>query len=429
MKRPAAVVGLILVGWLLSAANQVDARLTRRLCRRCVPANATAKLDARPGITAKSSTAREKARLASARVPRNQRWPAEFETQGALLLGCHQLLHDAPQAFVDIAAATQGKVALVALIGSTDDYRLAHRLLEERGVTASGIHFLELPHDSMWARDYGPLIVEQRDGTRAIYDADYSTRGRPHDDAVPLGLARHLKLPVVPVPHTVDGGNLLSNGRGMGIATYALLERDRQGNVDEHEMRATLQGMLGITELVFLEPLSGEPTGHVDMFATLVAPDTVVVGRIDPLLDAENAGILDRNAARLAAVPTAAGPLRVVRIPMPARDDKTWRTYTNVAFANGVLLVPSYPGGDSALEDEALATYARLLPGWRIAPIDARALIACGGALHCLTMNLPGIGPLPSFPPPMKLDDLVDEVLAGAEPWLTSPRGLRWRIQ
>src|SRR5688500_14166265 len=59
------------------------------------------------------------------------RWPAEFEPQGALLLGCHQLLREAPEAFVEIVGATQGKIELLAMVASASDYRLAHRLLEE----------------------------------------------------------------------------------------------------------------------------------------------------------------------------------------------------------------------------------------------------------------------------------------------------------
>ena len=49
-----------------------------------------------------------------------------------------------------------------------------------------------------------------------------------------------------------------------------------------------LQEHGGFTDWFPLPSLSGEPTGHIDMFATVVAPLTVVVGQYDPAVDAEN---------------------------------------------------------------------------------------------------------------------------------------------
>ena len=42
---------------------------------------------------------------------------------------------------------------------------------------------------------------------------------------------------------------------------------------------------------------------------------------------------------------------------MPPHDDGRWRTYTNVVYANGTLLVPTYPGFCPELDAEALAVY------------------------------------------------------------------------
>jgi hypothetical protein len=139
---------------------------------------------------------------------------------------------------------------------------------------------------------------------------------------------------------------------------------------------------------VFLEPLVGEQTGHVDMFATFVSSDVVVVGEYSPDADPLNAEILDRNAQRLAAVRTSRGPLRVLRIPMPPHTLDVWRTYTNVLFANGTLVVPTYPGIDPQGEAEALAIYKHLLPGWTVVGVDCNRLIEWGGAVHCVTRNL-----------------------------------------
>jgi agmatine/peptidylarginine deiminase len=81
--------------------------------------------------------------------------------------------------------------------------------------------------------------------------------------------------------------------------------------------------------------------------------------------------------------------LKVERIPRPPPTDDVWRSYTNVIFANGTLLVPSYPDADEKTEARALDVYAKLLPGWTIIPLDVSDLIREGGALRCISMNVP----------------------------------------
>jgi len=89
--------------------------------------------------------------------------------------------------------------------------------------------------------------------------------------------------------------------------------------------------------------------------------------------------------------------IRVVRVPMPHHHDDIWRSHTNVVYLNGLLLVPTYPATDDEGAMQAVATYQKLLPTWRVQPIDAEALATLGGALHCVTMNLAGLERLPEW--------------------------------
>lgn len=186
-------------------------------------------------------------------------------------------------------------------------------------------------------------------------------------------------------------GNVLSNGRGLGLTTADTMTLNRRVGRSERSVRAVLKQYLGFDQLVVLEPLSGEPTGHVDMFATFVSAKTVVVGAFDPSRDPVNAKILNRNAARLADVRTSMGALRVVRIPMPRRGRTVWPTYTNVLFADGLLLIPSYKGLPQINEKAAIEVYRRELPDWMLATIDCQTLIRSGGALHCISLNVPNV--------------------------------------
>jgi agmatine/peptidylarginine deiminase len=63
-----------------------------------------------------------------------------------------------------------------------------------------------------------------------------------------------------------------------------------------------------------------------------------------------------------------------------------------VAYANGTLLVPEYPRWAPEVESAALDAYRRLLPDWTIAKINAVPVLRMGGSIHCVTMNLAGLG-------------------------------------
>lgn len=251
---------------------------------------------------------------------------------------------------------------------------------------------MPVPHDTIWVRDYGPTIVRRRDGSSLVLDSAYGFGDRADDDAVPSRLASFLGAPVEGLPFVMEGGNTVQNGEGLFLMTTRLLEDNADLGLDETALRALLRVRLGCRDLVLLDQLEGEETGHADMFVTFTSADTVVVGAYDPAVDPGNAAILDRNAARLSRVETPRGPLNVVRIPMPPNDDGVWRTYVNVVYANGTLLVPAYPEKDPEGLQTALAAFGSLLPSWDVVPIDAEDIVSLGGALHCVTLNLPSLG-------------------------------------
>jgi len=155
----------------------------------------------------------------------------------------------------------------------------------------------------------------------------------------------------------------------------------------------------GLDSVAFLDALAGEPTRHADMFMTFTAPNVAVVAEVDPAADPVNARILNRNATILGRVKTRVGPMRVHRVPLPLRTHGKWRPYTNVLYANGVLLLPSYRDVPRDTEQVVVELYRKLLPDWRIERIDCTDVIEDEGALHCLAINIPRCMPWPDWPP------------------------------
>jgi agmatine deiminase len=267
--------------------------------------------------------------------------------------------------------------AVLAYLGEGwhDDRRL--RLL----VTAS---------DDIWVRDYGPLTCIDKDARRVMVDAIFDPPEMlfANDDSFPVRYAAHQGCASRHLALHLEGGNLWSDGRGTVITTEGLYARNFPMSPDEVRQRL-LEG-LGAETLIVLPPLRMEGTGHVDVFVKLATPDTVLVTEPRSIVNGRR---LAEVAEVLGASRNAAGcSYRVVALPsVPAYCNwgvsRIWPSYTNALTVNQRVLVPTYglPGRD----DAALAVYRLVMPDHEIIGIDARVAANAGGAVHCLTMQVP----------------------------------------
>lgn len=335
------------------------------------------------------STTQETGFGATSDAAKSGRIVGEFEHQDAIMLGVNELLEYHPQTLCDIVAAINRRTSIVCLISEPGQEQRTLDLLTSHQLPTDHLRFFYWPAKSMWVRDFGPRTLVGDD--LRLIDFRYHFEGREIEDQLPLAMAAKYGMKIAPSELTMEGGNLLSNGRGLCVSSSTIIEQNRSRGYDLQTIGAILQKSFRFSQWSYLPPLIGEPTGHVDMYVALTSPTTVVVGAYDPAYDAQNASQLDQAAQTLAAVVVDDAPLTVVRMPMPPRTDGKWRTYTNVIFANGALLVPQYPDYCPELDRRALEIYRELLPDWEIVGINASTLIDKRGSLHCLSRNLPAL--------------------------------------
>jgi agmatine/peptidylarginine deiminase len=318
--------------------------------------------------------------------------PGDFEDHAGLLISLTDLLAGSPRTIVELVRGTVDRIPLVAIVDGEAERQQAIVLLTDWGLPAHLVHFAAMPV-STWTRDFSPSFVRLTDGRIVLVDAQYTFPDRPNEDLVATALAAHFDLPRYRAPLALDGGNLLSNGRSVCCISSATMEINRvraHREVSPAEIAGVMKDWYGFDRTILLDPPVGYRTLHVDMFATFTAPDVAVVGQCDSLVDSQSALILDRNAARLAEVPVGRqARMRVHRIPMPPYDGKRCRTYTNVVFANGRLLVPHYSDVDPVIEGRVMNLYAELLPDWELGQINCDEIICGGGALRCATKHIP----------------------------------------
>lgn len=313
----------------------------------------------------------------------------EFEHHETLFVALSASLQwEQRQSILSVARHASESMDVVMFV-PPDSTRTVRKSLRDTGVDSGRIELIEAPLELCWVRDFGPVVGRDAQGSLRILDPIYDRPALQHCEAFPSTVGRVKRIPVAPVPLIMEGGNLLSNGKGLTLTTSATLDLNQlRLGVTRAEVEKRLKEATGTRELVVLEPLANELTGHVDMFVSFVSAGVVVVGQYNPEVDGRNAAILDRNAARLAQTKVDGTPLRVERIVMPPRRNGLWYTYTNVTFANRQLLVPSYRGVDSQLERQAFDVYQRLLPDRKIVAVEAEALLRDGGSLHCATLGV-----------------------------------------
>ncbi len=321
-------------------------------------------------------------------------YPAsEFRKQSAIFIGCQKNLFLDPQLYGDIAKAIDRKVPLFGVVNTEVEAQAGVKIIKDLGLPPDAMRFIVLPSNSMWIRDYAPLILRFDNERAVMVDAKYNSRTmreqRKEDDFMGLELARLLGLSVRSVPLLLEGGNLISNGDGLLLTSAKTLDVNLEAEFTQKQLMNMFFDYFGVHTVYTVGALFGEPNGHTDMFMTMLDKNLAVIAEVDPSVDPENSARLDENAEFVASLNTSSGPIKVVRIPMPPKWGEDWRSYTNIILANGVLLMPSFSDVDPVIEDRAEQVYRSALPNWEVKRINCDKLVKLQGQLHCISYNIP----------------------------------------
>lgn len=234
----------------------------------------------------------------------------------------------------------------------------------------------------IWIRDFAPLPAHGR-FVKFHYQPPYvSARLNDLVEEAALVLLAERGIPIRRVGIALDGGNLVHNGAGLGVATRSLISRNRRGGgraIVERTRRA-----LGLERLVVVPTEPGDRTGHVDGMLRWAGPDLLLVNdyermpgglefhkRLCEVLDAELA-----HVARV-ALPYAPSSSRLGGW-YDARGN-----YANFLRTTNRVYVPLYGVPD---DRDAARTFEQLFPGC-VSYVRAEAIARYGGSLNCITWN------------------------------------------
>lgn len=287
----------------------------------------------------------------------------------------------------------------------------AKAAMKKAKVQGDRVHLHRIPNEFAWARDHGPVVVKNKEGSRLFLDWGYNAWGGQWeyelDDNIPTLLAQSLQQKSLKPPMILEGGSIDVNGQGTLMTTEdCLLNPNRNPNLTKEQIEQALKDYLGVTKILWLgRGIMGDDTsGHVDDLARFVNPTTVIT-IINEYADDADHKVLEDNLRRLQTMTDQDGrPLDIITIPQPkpvlidrapTKGDYVPGTgfripasYANFYIANECVLLPIW---DDPNDSKAIDTLRRSFPDRRIVPIDSRVLTWGWGSFHCVTQQIPRV--------------------------------------
>ncbi len=340
--------------------------------------------------------------------------PGEFEeSQAVLIRWTYSTSASWRRMYAELIDAIQQEVPVWILINTGTDSNSVKSAILPYGVTLTNHEFLIKSTNSIWSRDYGPWGFYYTDQDElGFVDMQYYT-SRPLDNQVPAFIANKMGVPYWTSQIAHEGGNLFVDGFGHAYHSTSLfqnnLSRNGWSTAFTRQTHADLFNTSEATEALRLNCDGG--TGHIDMYAKLLDEETMIASEYPAVVTASDRQIIEDNVTLFESVSSTFGtPLKINRLPMPLRDAGTYSTtcaqinadargFVNGLTINKTFIVPIYSNSSSPAlnrnwDKAALDQIRAIMPGYNVIGIDSRVITPSGGALHCITMQIPSSNPI-----------------------------------
>lgn len=356
--------------------------------------------------------------------------PAEFEPHA----GCIIIWPQRPGSWsFGAVAARRAFTEVIRQIAKSETVFVAcgKRHFEQAQEQLAGItnvRLLELETDDSWARDIGPtFVVRDTAAGRAVrcvnwsfnawggtYDGLYASWAK--DDAFAKAFAAQEGFSVYDaVPFVLEGGSVHTDGEGTAIVTSAcLLSPGRNPKLAKGAIEARLKEYLGVDRVIWLPRgiYNDETNEHVDNVCAFIRPGEVVLAWTDNKDDPQYELSLADFEVLEKAEDARGRRLKVHKLPIPdvpvlieaselagftfeegedvrEAGERLSASYVNFYFANGSILLPAFGGANATSDRRAYEILSRLCPERPVVQIAARAILAGGGNIHCITQQIP----------------------------------------
>jgi agmatine/peptidylarginine deiminase len=369
-----------------------------------------------------------------ATLPSNMRMPGEFEESKAV---CISWAYDYDEFYNILGVDTYTTYGWISA-------QLAHYISEEcevwirtweqndsikiltfmesLGWPLKNYKFFPKQGDDFWIRDYGPMSFYY--GTKdsvGFTDMKYYA-GRDLDNVFPAYLANKMGYNNYVSALNAEGGNLMTDGYGkMFFSSIIRTENQAINKWTATTTFNTMKSIFGTPSLHELPTLTCDGgTGHIDLFTRFIDEETLMVSKLPAEVTAsDKQKIEDSYQIMTGLTSTYNRPYTIYRIPHPTGDDgkhdsvtcdqlnNDARNFINGISVNNSFLFPSYSDefdGNQKQTDSIVELYKSIMPGYKIIPIDSRDMSPLGGAIHCITMQIPADNPIRIWHPKIQVN-------------------------
>ncbi len=326
-----------------------------------------------------------------------------------------------------------------------DDTTTIKQFMADRGTPLVNYRFFVHPGNAFWARDWGPVAFYYDDDDKiAFMDFEYYG-GRPLDDQLPIQIANDLGWKCFTNTIEYEGGNILVDGLGSLFTTsavygnnedtYGLYYLDQSGTTPQLRMQTkkaltkeqvndSLKHLLNLDELTVVTALDYDGgTGHIDLYCDMWEETGFVMAKYpDALASWGDAKRVDSIHNLFTSMENFYGnKYESVRVPLPKKNNGSWytsggdynrytRCWANHTFVNDAIIQPVFydstkigsQAGDIESNREALNVLRNAYPGYAFEEIDVRSFDGFGGAIHCITKQIPAENPVRIYHQPAR---------------------------
>jgi agmatine/peptidylarginine deiminase len=258
------------------------------------------------------------------------------------------------------------------IVSSTSQQNTVQGYYQSNGVNVNNCTWLIAPTNSYWTRDYGPWYIFNGWGVQGIVDQIYNRPQRPLDNLIPGVLGNAMNIPVYALNLYHTGGNYMSDGMGVGMSTNMVYSEN--SSMTPSQVDLMMYQWLGIDYMVVPDQ-SSSGIHHIDCFAKLLNPGTILVKHVTPPNPAVEANV----ALWQSTISSYRRPYECVRV-----ENNSSTAYTNSLIVNDKVYLPIWNNG--SLDQQAIAVYQNAMPGYQILGFTGSWL--SDDAIHCRGMGM-----------------------------------------
>jgi agmatine deiminase len=349
------------------------------------------------------------------------RMPGEFERH----TGCWLLWPERASNWRLGAKPAQSAFAAVATAIATSEPVTvgvsARQFVQARAMLPDAIRVVELSSDDAWMRDVGPTFVVNKRGVLRGVDWVFNAWGGlngglyfpwDQDDLVARKVVEVEGCDRYRAPLILEGGAIHVDGEGTLLTTEeCLTDPNRNPHLDKGQLEILLHEYLGVTSVVWLGKgvVNDETNGHVDNLCCFARPGEVILTWTENKRDPQYKVSADAYERLMESRDSQGRRFKVHKLIQPGPLTRTKQEAQDIDVQDGVQLRPagerlaaSYVNfyiGNSAIvmplldpkrDREAAKQLQKIFPERRIIGVQSREILLGGGAIHCITQQVPG---------------------------------------